>query len=101
MQRWEYQFVDVGGFASGMMKKSDIRIMNRLGLEGWEAVAIYANDRHQIGSGGAVLFKRPLPANTPAPTPPPPAAGAKPVEMPSTPPPPTNQNDGQTDSMDE
>lgn len=56
MQRWEYMTLDV------VKRKNEIEELNRLGREGWEAVAM-------ISSWGVgwrmvhpiVLLKRPLP----------------------------------------
>jgi len=58
MSTWEYQSLDVGGVASGLFKKGDLKRMNELGAQGWEAIAVYTNDRGGFGAGGAVLFKR-------------------------------------------
>jgi hypothetical protein len=56
MQRWEYMTLDL------LEQKLTIEELNRLGREGWEAVAtvgswgVARNFQHPV-----VLFKRPLP----------------------------------------
>jgi len=53
IQKWEYKVTDTSGL---MRKRQTEQEINKLGLEGWEAVGVHVQP-------GAiwVLFKRPLP----------------------------------------
>ena len=63
MQRWEYMTFDL------LERKLAIEGLNRLGSEGWEAVAtvgswgIERNFQHPV-----LLFKRPLPSDSSGPS---------------------------------
>ena len=66
MQKWEYMKMEVSGVIDSSIKDKDMKTMNRLGENGWEAFSTYVGDS---GSPGTILFRRPLPkAGTSEPT---------------------------------